>query len=344
MKLYPKILFLILLFILPSTSKAQTASVPGFYRTGGGANIVHFFARDSIYRDKIQLKSQEIKVLLYKGFAVVKAEYLMSNLNSKNTQLKIAIPINSYYGQKEINSIHYEDIYKLKVLVNNKEIKTEKQEQGEALTTQFKFMDVQSDWYYWEMDFPAEKTSKITLYYVVNTNEGFLQKGYGSDKDNGFSFLSETGKIWAKSIDKSTIYIKLMEGLKWKDIIGIYPFDTFKTDSKTQMIYQSKNIDPDYQHNILIRYKRNKEKIDFDKIQKDVKKYYQILDETNLKEINTKNFKKALAKDFKVKSWWAGSTAFILMMLLTFGMPLMILILGIVFIRHLIKKKKQNEN
>lgn len=343
MKIYSKIFCLFLFILIPHISQTQTASVPGFYRTGGGANIVHFFAKDSIHRDKIQLKNQEIKILLYEGFAVIKADYWMHNLSSQNIELKMALPFNVYYGQREINSVHYENIDKLKVLVDNKLVKTQKQEQGEALTTQFKFMDIQSDWYYWDMNFPAQKNNKITLYYLVNTHEGFLQKGYGSDKDNGFSFLGETGKIWAKNLERTSIYIKLMEDLQWKDIIGIYPFGTFKTDSKTQMIYQTQDIEPDYKHNILIRYQRNQESINFEKIQKNVQQYYQILDKINLEEINTKSFKKALAKDFKVRSWWAGNTAFLMMMLLTFGMPLMIIILGVVFIRHLAKKKKQDK-
>ena len=73
--------FVVLFFLICSTSKIfANAAAPGFYNNGGSSDFIPFFASDSLYLDKLQMQSEQITVLLYPNFAVVRGEYNMLSL------------------------------------------------------------------------------------------------------------------------------------------------------------------------------------------------------------------------------------------------------------------------
>ena len=93
--------FVVLFFLICSTSKIfANAAAPGFYNNGGSSDFIPFFASDSSYLDKIQMQSEQITVLLYPNFAVVRGEYNMLNLSNKEISSIVT-------KRNEMQQLHY---------------------------------------------------------------------------------------------------------------------------------------------------------------------------------------------------------------------------------------------
>lgn len=343
-------LFIVLFFlslIISSDKVFSNAAAPGFYNNGGSSEFIPFFASDSQYLDKIQMQSEQITILLYPNFAVVRGEYNMLNLSDKEIIFNTGYPINGSFDNDVVSRVGLEDIYGLKVLVDNKEVPNEKLKAGDS-TFQYdeKRQNLYNNWYVWKSNFKPNAITKVKVYFIVNTSNSILRKGYSRDHDNGFVYVLETGKAWAKNIEKGRINIQLMDGLKGKDILGVSPQAKFTINEEgNSLIYDFKSLEPTPKDNILIRYKKIKEKFDFQPIVNDANKYYDDIDRIQPASIIAESYKTFTANDFEVHDSMGFNVFAYLMIFMVYGVPILIIIaivaIVILVIRSRNKRKKQ---
>jgi hypothetical protein len=339
--------FIVLLFFICCASKIlANAAAPGFYNNGGSSDFIPFFFSDSQYLDKIQMQSEQITVLLYPNFAVVRGEYNMLNLSDKEIIFNTGYPINASYENELVSRVSFEDIYGLKVFVDGKDVPNEKLKAGDSsYSFDEKKRNLYNNWYVWKSEFKPGAITKIKVYFIVNTSNSILRKGYSRDNDNGFVYILESGKAWAKNIESGRINIQLMDGVTAKDIMGVSPNTKFKiNDEGNSLIYDFKNLEPTPKDNVLIRYKSEKNKTDIQSIVSNSAKYFDEIDRIQPANIFAESYKSFTANDFEVHD--SGVNVFAYMMLfLVFGVPIIIIliIVGIVIyiVRRNRKKKKQ---
>jgi len=338
----------IILFLISSQSLFPNAAAPGFYNTGGSSEFIPFFTSDAVYLDKIQMQSELITVLLYPNFAVIRGEYNMLNLSDKEITFNTGYPINASFDNDLVSRISFEDIYGLMVFADESEIPNEKLKGNDS---SFAFdknkRNLFNNWYVWKSVFKPNAITKLKVYFIVNTSNSMLRKGYSKDKDNGFVYILESGKAWAKNIESGRINIQLMDGLKPTDIMGISPQNKFKiNEDGTSLIYDFKNLEPEPADNVLIRYKKQDGSFDFNLVTSNPQKYYDEIDRIQPAAIFASAYKNFTADDFKVHgSFWDSAIGYLLIFGII-GVPviLVIIVVGLTIwiVMYRRKKKKQS--
>jgi hypothetical protein len=148
---------------------------------------------------------------LHKGFATVKGNYFFKNTSKDTLIIKVGYPINNVFENisynQYANQVVVDGLYKVKGLVNEKEIKLFKKPNNEN-----------DNWYVWEITFPPNEITEFIVYFLVNTNNAKTLKGYNSDKKNAFIYLIETGSIWKSPIEKGNFYLQLKDNLSIQDV------------------------------------------------------------------------------------------------------------------------------
>ncbi|MFK7808143.1 MAG: hypothetical protein AB8F74_10125, partial [Saprospiraceae bacterium] len=175
--------FLVLcsLLVITITSKLKAnAAQPGMWQAGGMANFSLHYPQDSAAFGKIQMQKELVSILLYKGFAVVKGEYWMRNDSDTSLQIRTGYPINasSEPRSRDKMEIWFDELYGLKVFTDGKETPLLKEEKID-------------NWYVWENNFPKGKTTKIEVYFLMDTNQASILQGYTKNYSNGFVYLLE---------------------------------------------------------------------------------------------------------------------------------------------------------
>ncbi|HAS43769.1 MAG TPA: hypothetical protein DCS93_25025 [Microscillaceae bacterium] len=327
-----------------SAKSLANAGMPGFWEVGAGANFIPFFAKDSVHLGKVQMQSELVMVMLYPGFAVVKGEYNMRNLTKETIQMTTGYPINSAFMNKAMTSVHMSDLYELQVKVNGKTVTVKRASSTSIDAYQDQALDHVDNWYIWEASYAPEAITKIEVYFLVNTNQAQLREGYNADYHNGFSYLLESGRAWAKNIEKGRIYIQLMDTLKVKSIQGVYPFKTFKTDGKKQLVYDFANLEPNEENNIVIRYADRLSKFNFEKKRKQATTYYKKIDALNsdkIRQLDASQWNVATAADFKIYSK-NGGVLVLFPLLMAYLIPVLIIVFAIVmWVRYQRRKKRK---
>jgi hypothetical protein len=255
------------LFFLPIFTFGNVAQ-PGMWQAGGMGNFSLLYAQDSSAFQKIQMVDERVSVLLYPGFAVVKGEYWMHNDTDSTLTIKTGYPINSSAESRSrtLMQVSFEELYGLNVLVNNIETPLLKEQKSE-------------NWYVWNNTFPKEATTKIVVYFLMDTNQAQVLQGYTKDYSNGFVYLLETGAIWKQPIMKGEIRIQTKDDLKIKNIRGTFPQDFFNINSSQEILQgQFSNLSPTAQNNILHSYGKKLENFDFKKILESQTKYFLTVD------------------------------------------------------------------
>lgn len=306
--------FSIFILIMSLPSYANVA-MPGFFNLGGSGSFKPTNEKEFLLSKNIQMKEEIIKIQLFKGFAVVKGEYNMMNYNKESITITTSFPKNSSFKNK-IN-IFFSNLIGLDVKIDGKAPKIKEKEK----------------WYEWSSTFKPNSITKIFVYYLVDTSNAILREGYDTSSDFGFSYILETGKTWKGDIEKGTIYIKLMDNLTIDDIYGILPNNFLY--SNQDLIYSFKNLEPEPQNNIVIRYKKNSKDINLDLHEKEAKIHFQNIDNIifntdirYLKKLNKDNFSPPSYTQWIVLS-------IILIICLILFLPIFL------FIRFLIKKLRK---
>lgn len=288
------LLTLVLLIFFVNLSFANVAQ-PGMWNTGYGTRFTPLFEEDTIHFGKVQMQKELVLINLYPGFAAVKGEYWMYNTADKPITMTVGYPVNGSYEEEKIGDVMYEDLYNLKVIVNDKIVPTSNN--ADSLTAEFNY----EKWYYWETTFQPKTVTKVTVYFLTDNSKAHLRNGYNREQGNAFTYVLESGRAWGAAIGNGQILLNLNGGLTLKNIKGILPEKTLKGDN-THLQFTFNNLEPYPQNNILIWYEgQNTTDVYFDKTLQKAETYFRELDHFPVAAFNKSSFKVIEKDNFKVK-------------------------------------------
>lgn len=240
------------------------AAQPGVWNAGGSV-FTMLYPEDSLSFKKIQMVNEHIYIQLYKGYAVVKGEYVFKNTTDSTWQFKMGYPVNGIYrgGESKINQVHIDGLNQFKIKSGNNWLSLLEQPNPEY----GKIQNLSENWKVWEMDFKPAEEKKVSVYFIVNTNDGLIRSGYSTNNYNAFIYLLESGSIWKQPIVSGHFYIQLMDGLKLDYVKGISDGFDFRYNKKYAIFAGSKsNFSPTPKDNLIITYYKRDKLFRFNKI------------------------------------------------------------------------------
>lgn len=243
---------------------SSNVSQPGVFNSGGTA-FTMLFSEDSLAYKKVQMQQENISIQLYKGYAVVKGKYKMVNTSSEKLSFTMGYPVKGIYngGTGYGNEVSLDSIYKFKIRSNNQAVAVHpiNYEQTDYVTT------FQNDnWLTWKMEFLPFQINYVEVYFIVNTNNAQVVKGYARENYNAFIYLLESGKVWKQPIEKGTFLIELKDNLTVDAIHGISTHFNFKKIRNKSILVGFKNdFSPSPSDNLLVTYNENSAEFDFEK-------------------------------------------------------------------------------
>lgn len=341
-----KKILLISFFVLQIFITKANVAMPGFFGVGTAAGFVPYFREDAIHFGKIQMKSELITIHIYKGYAVVKGEYLMYNHDKQKINMKIGYPINGTIYHNDFNAISFANLYNFTANMNEKKaesflFKTDSIQESHRPRH---LKDTQK-WYVWQGSFEPQKITKVTVYFIVNTSQGFIRKGYDKGNADGFCYVLESGAAWKDKIEKGRIFIELKDNLSKKDILATIPNKIFKIQNN-QMLFDFENLEPKPADNIVIRLNDtpDKNENDLKKITQNYQKLFEEIDKTDAQNIVFKNSEIIEADNTKIDVSNESMLASFLMFLAVYGLPLFMIFIGVmVGISMIFKRNKKNQ-
>ena len=328
-----RIIYIISVLICTSFLVANSAQ-PGVWNAGGSGTFTLLYPEDTIAYKKIQMKTEDIFMQLYKGFAVVKGNYHFKNTSKDTLKIKVGYPINNVFeniGHNQYaNLVTVDGLYKIKGFVNEKEVPIHKKPNAEN-----------DNWYVWEIVFPPNKITHFTVYFLVNTNNAKITKGYNSDKKNAFIYLIETGSLWKSPIEKGNFYTQLKNNISIKNIKTSSPaklfFDKENSVLKFSLSDYGKKPDP----NFVITYSERLEDFNFKEITLKSESYFKEIDRFSKTNFNAFIFdEKETPNAYEVTGLGNVSINFIFYFAM-YGVPILLIILGFFIIRFLYRKLKK---
>lgn len=333
-------LFILLFCILP-LQVFPNAAQPGFWNAGGTGTFSLLYPDDLEQFQKIQMVKERVSIQLYKGYAVVKGEYWMYNDMKDPIRIKVGYPLNSSYTSKSHNfereAIRFDLLYALKVYSND-------QSMSYASETHYtEDRDRPDSWYTWENIFTPGDTTKITVYFIVNTNNTIIREGYNTDASNGFIYLLETGANWKQPIEEGEIRIQLKDELSMEDVIGISPDSIFKINEDQKIILtRFYKLSPTPANNIIIAYSEQVEHFNFSKVVAGQEDLYKQIDSFSASIINSSTLSPQKFDDpFEVHSTnWLVGIFIIFVFFAPFWLGLGVVVFIIILIVKRIKKNK----
>lgn len=244
---------LVLMFsiIKPQQLKANAAQ-PGVWNAGGTV-FTMLYPEDSLSFRKVQMQQEAIYIQLYKGFAVVKGTYQFKNTSNEKLQFKMGYPINGIYngGAAKLNQVKLDALSNFKVKCGEQWLPM-LQQQHDAYGN---FTSFSNNWQVWEINFMPAQTQSIEVYFIVNTNDAVVRKGYNTAKRNAFIYLLESGSVWHQPIEKASFYIQLMGELTLADVKGLSSGFDMKFNDTHKLLYGSKTwFSPTPADNLIITY------------------------------------------------------------------------------------------
>lgn len=318
---------------------SSNVSQPGIYNSGGMA-FTMLFPEDSLAYKKIQMQEEKIHIQLYKGFAVVKGVYKMVNTSNEKLSFKMGYPIKGIYngGDSDLNQVQLDSIYKFKVKSNYKDLKIDVKLQDE-MDNVITFNN--DNWLTWQMDFAPNETNLIEVYFIVNTNNAQVARGYNRKETNTFIYLLESGSVWKQPIEKGTFIIELKDNLKVEDLDGISEHFNFKKDPSRNILIGTKvKFSPTPNDNLIITYFQNLESFDFHSILNEESILYVSIDELSQKEIPLKLMEYEAQNPYELKATALGYFPIVLTYIFIYG-PMVLIGVFVFLLGRFIYKRIQ---
>lgn len=322
--------------IICSSFLISNSAQPGVWNAGGSGTFTLLYPEDTIAYKKIQMKSEDIFIQLHKGFAVVKGNYHFKNTSTDTLKIKVGYPVNNVFENinhnQYANQVTVDGLYKIKGLVNDKEALIYKKPNSEN-----------DNWYVWEVIFPPKKITDFTVYFLVNTNNAKITKGYNSDKKNAFIYLIETGSLWKSPIEKGNFYTQLKDNISIENAKASSPamlfFDKENTTLKFSLSDYGKTPDP----NFVITYSEKLESFDFKNITQKSDAYFKEIDLFSKNDFNTYSFNKIVIPNAYEVGGISNNIIGFVFYLTVYGIPILLVILGFIILRFLYRKLKKEK-
>ncbi len=257
---------LFVLFCLVATTSLANIAQPGVWSSGGTGTFSLLYPEDANAYKKIQMKQELVLVQLYRGFAAVKGTYWMYNNEKQPVTLNVGYPMSGDFeadeGVKMI--VHFDSLYKISAKINGQ------------LTS---ISSTQANWYVWQTTFAPQAITKIEVYFLVNTNDSELIKGYDHLNNPIFTYVLQTGSIWKNPIEQGAILVHFNDGLKLSDIKGGQPDTSLLSNiDKNLLLYRFSNLVPSLDNNLCLVYSEKNENFNFKSIIANSDYYFSDLD------------------------------------------------------------------
>jgi hypothetical protein len=312
---------------------------------GSGRTLTSLVSKNTKAVAKIQMQSEVVRINLYPGFSVVKGEYHMVNTSKETVKIQVGYPSYDRTAQTMENPSQVQtsgDLSNLRALVNGREVSTAK-------------VDDQGTWYVWPMEFPPQRATDITVYYMTNTWRGIKVPSYSiisTDKQlNLFEYILESGAVWGKKIEKGTIFIKLDRTMSDRSILGILPKGILKYNSQERyLIYRFENLKPTSANNIRINYGDAPPNKNFQEESKQFQQYYQDIDRLVVPATDPPNLVLLTQTEFshitnsldRLKESSSGPVTIIVLLLILVVIPCLVIVGMAWLLRFLYRKIKAN--
>ncbi len=263
--------FIFLASILFSSHQFVNANAaqPGIFNAGGDAGFRPLFSEDSSFVKTIQMKSEQITIDLFPGYAVVYGQYEMYNHTDSTLTFNMGYPVNSIFGTgNEIGSdAHFIMVDSLHNF------------QSKNNTVKTKSDNNDGKWYYWQQSFTPKSSTSISVKFVVNTNNGHVRKGYTKRNYNAFLYLLESAATWKNPIEKGNIVVYLNGELTKKDIKGSQPSTLSYSKEQNALYYNFENKTPKPSDNLILTYGKKIEDFNFENILDDIGNKYAVIEQ-----------------------------------------------------------------
>lgn len=314
----------------------SNAAQPGIYNSGGTSfNLL--YEEDSFSYKKIQMQEELVLVQIYPGFAVVKGNYTMLNTSADSLRLRMGYPVNGVYNSsgKFSSDFVVDSLYAFKVKHNGRLLQDSLIDFSSST-----YQNLNSNnWHIWDLNFKANESAQIEVYFLVNTNDAKIVKGYNSSRYNAFIYLFESGKTWTKNIEKAKLAIQLMEEIQLKDIKGLANYFPLSWNENSKILYgETTNFSPTENDNFILSYDQKIENFDFQEILANKETY---LEEMAAFPLSSINFQTQNIQEFKdpfepEKSLLAYIPLFLIYLVLI--SPYIFGFLGLILIFYIVKK------
>jgi hypothetical protein len=312
---------------------------------GSGRTLTSPATKDTKNITKIQMQSEVVRIDLYPGVGVVKGEYHMVNTSPETVNLQVGYPINGSTGRELSGRLHnylYSDLHHLKVLVNGREVVSNKIDIGKGEHTDSK------KWYVWPMEFTAKQAIDVTVYYLTDTWGSIQEPNHwiisGNKKLNLFQYILDSGAIWGKKIEKGTVFIKLHENLTNRDVLGVRPPKILRYNAQDHsIIYRFTNLKPTVANNIQINYGDRAPSQDFATASTKFQQYYQEVDQLTvptsdpptLIQLTQNEFSMVVNAFDKLQEYAALPLTFFVLLLVVLSIPGLVIVAIMLFVKKL---------
>ena len=301
--------FLVTVYFLIAIALSQktfaNASQPGIWNAGGTVYTM-LYPEDSLTFKKVQMQQERIYIQLYKGYAVVKGEYIFKNTTSEKLNFKMGYPVNGIYsgGSVDLNQVQIDSLNSFKIKVNNSWLPLVEEPNKEY----GKINSFSDNWKVWQMDFLPDETKTVQVYFIVNTNNGTVSKSYNRERKNAFIYLLESGSVWKNPIEKGSFYVQLMDGLIPENINGISQGFGFRYNETYQLYAGAKtNFSPTPKDNLVVTYYEHNETFVFDKALVQTENLFSKIDEMSQLPLETLTYTDTKTGDpYEVESTFSG--------------------------------------
>lgn len=261
-------LFVLLCLIIPWQKTLANAAQPGVW-TAGGTVYTMLYPEDSASFKKVQMQRESIYIQLYKGYAVVKGTYLFRNTSKEKLNFKMGYPVNGIYGGGSafLNDVRLDSLSKFKIKAKDQWLPLLTENNSKSEIQGYNIVAFSDNWISWQMTFEPEEIQTVEVYFIVNTNDASVRKGYSVNKRNAFIYLLESGRVWKNPIEKGDFYIQLKDGLTNENMHGLSQGFNFKYDTTNRIFHGTKtNLTPTPKDNLVTTYYKNNEAFDFSSI------------------------------------------------------------------------------
>lgn len=341
--MFIKIALNIVLIFFISNKLYSNASQPGIWNAGGTV-FTMLYPEDSLSFKKVQMQKEQIYIQLYKGFAVVKGVYLFRNTTNETLQFKMGYPINGIYagGENDLNEVTLDSLSQFKIKAKNKWINLLNEKHPELNNSNNKTQAFTDNWKVWNMSFTPNEIQQVEVFFIVNTNNAQVRKGYDVDYKNAFIYLLESGSVWHLPIEKGDFYIQLMDDLHTEDINGLSAGFNFKFNNKHKLYAGKKrNFSPTAKDNLVITYFEKNTHFSFKEVLNNTNQLFSSINKlSHLPKSNLVFNTINLGNPYTVKTTFQGALPGLLMLLVIYTPIILGIIVLLFIIRFVIKRRK----
>lgn len=321
----------------------SNAAQPGIWNAGGTV-FTMLYPEDSLSFKKVQMKQEQIFIQLYKGYAVVKGVYVFKNTTNETLQFKMGYPVNGIYagGENDLNEVTLDSLSHFKIKTKNNWVALINESHPELKNSSNTTQAFSDNWKVWQMEFKPNETQMVEVYFIVNTNNAQIRKGYNIDYKNAFIYLLESGSVWHLPIEKGQFYIQLKDGLQTDDINGLSSGFNFKYNNKHKIyIGEKHNFSPTAKDNLVVTYYKKDESFSLTNVVSRFRNLYETVDDFSLlpkDKIDMKSI--VIGNPYKVKTTSGGYLPMLLMLVVMYGPIILGIVILILFIKFFFKKMK----